>query len=118
MARLRTLLGFWLVAYGASSWRRFAYALLVVPAAAAGLALGLAGRGEAAARQQRRLAGRLVGSPGERRPGRPADPAALAVAAGVTAAGVGCWLLWWRFTYAILPVPLLAGCLAVLLAGR
>ena len=25
MARLRTLLGFWLVAYGASSWRRFAY---------------------------------------------------------------------------------------------
>jgi hypothetical protein len=118
MSRLRTLLAFWLIPYGASTWQRFAYALVVVPTAIGSLPLALAGRSEAAARYQRDLASRLVGTPADEPPRRPTDPAVLAISVGIAAVGVACWLLLWRFSYAILPVPLVASCLALVVAGR
>jgi hypothetical protein len=118
MSKLRKLFAFWLVPYGASTWRRFAYGLVVVPTAIVCLPLALAGRGEAAARYQRDLASRLVGTPVDEPPRRPTDPAVLAASVGIMAVGVACWLLLWRFTYAILPLPLMANCLALALAGR
>ncbi len=118
MSKLRMLFSFWLVPYGASTWRRFAYALVVVPMTIVCLPLALAGRGEAAARYQRDLASRLVGTPADEPPRRPTDPVVLAISVGIMAVGVACWLLLWRFTYAILPVPLMASCLALAVAGR
>jgi len=118
MSKLRTLFAFWLVPYGTSTWRRFAYALVVVPMAVGSLPLAWAGRSEAAARYQRHLASRLVGTPADEPPRRPTDPAVLAISVGIAAVGVACWLLLWRFTYAILPVPLVASCLALVVAGR
>lgn len=117
-SRLRTLFAFWLVPYGASTWRRFAYALVMLPTAIGSLPLAMAGRGEAAARSQRHLASRLVGTPVDESLRRPTDPAVLAIAVGIAAAGVACWLLLWRFTYAILPVPLVASCIVLAVAGR
>jgi hypothetical protein len=78
----------------------------------------MAGRGEAAARFQRHLASSLVGTPVDESLRRPTDPAVLAIAVGIAAAGVACWLLLWRFTYAILPVPLVASCMVLVVAGR
>jgi hypothetical protein len=118
MSKVRTLFAFWLVPYGASTWRRFAYALAVVPTAIGSLSLALVGRSGAAARYQRHLASKLVGTPADEPPRRPTDPAVLAMSVGMTAVGVACWLLLWRFTYAILPVPLVASCLALVVAGR
>jgi len=118
MSRLRTLFGFLLVPYEASTWRRFAYAVVAVLAGFVSLLLALVGLGKATARSQRHLVRRLVGMPADEPPRRPAGPALIAVSAVITAVGVACWLLLWRFTYAILPIPLAGSLLALVLTGR
>src|SRR6266536_2738576 len=56
MQKVRKLLAFWWIPYSASTWRRLAYAVLAPLLAIVGLVLAVAGRADAAARYQRRLA--------------------------------------------------------------
>jgi hypothetical protein len=51
-------------------------------------------------------------------PRRPTDPTVLALAAAGMLVGVACWLLLWRFTSAVLVVPLVINFLALALVGR
>jgi hypothetical protein len=118
MSKLRMLLAFWWIPYSASTWRRFTYAILAPPLAVVSLVLAVAGRTEVAARYQRRLARKLVGSPASEPPRRPRDPTVIAISVILLAIGLACWLLLWRFTYAILALPLTVNCLALALAGR
>ena len=118
MQKVRKLLAFWWIPYSASTWRRLAYAVLAPLLAIVGLVLAVAGRADAAARYQRRLAVSLIGAPADGPPRRPTPPAIIAISAVILAAGVACWLLLWRFTYAVLAVPLAANFVALTLAGR
>jgi hypothetical protein len=118
MSRLPTLLAFWRIPYSASTWRRFAYVLVALPLAILSLPLAAAGQAEVAARYQRRLARGLVGTLAEEPPRRPTDPTVVALAAAVMLVGVVCWLLLWRFTYAVLALPLVVNFLALALLGR
>lgn len=98
--------------------RRLAYAVLAPLLAIISLVLALVGRADAAARYQRRLALSLVGAPTSAPERHPAPAAVLAISAIILAVGVACWLLLWLFTYAVLPLPLAACFLTLVLAGR
>jgi hypothetical protein len=112
------VLAFWRVPYSAGTARRFGYAVLAPVLAAAALVLAVAGRAEAAAGYQRRLAARLVGHPASEPPVPPRERRTVLIAGAMLVVGVGCWLLLWRFTYGVLAVPLAANFVAVVLAGR
>jgi hypothetical protein len=116
--QLPTLLAFWRIPYSASTWRRFAYVLVALPLAILSLPLAAAGQAPLAARSQRRLAHRLVGTPAQEPPRRPTDPTVVALAAAAMLVGVACWLLLWRFASAVLVVPLVVNFLALALVGR
>src|SRR6266540_653653 len=112
------ILAYWRASYSADMFRRFAYAIAALPLASLSLVLMLAGQGQKAARFQRQLAGKLVWPETGQAPTRPTSPKVLAASIIILAVGVACWLLLWRFTYALLPLPLAANCLALILMGR
>jgi hypothetical protein len=82
----------------------------------AGLAMTVAGRGETAVRWQRAVAERLVAPPAGGPATRPSEPKVIVAATAIAAAGVASWLLLWRFTYALVPVPLAINAVAVAIA--
>src|SRR6266511_1284757 len=108
------ILAYWRASYSADMLRRFAYAIAALPLASLSLVLMLAGQGQKAARFQRQLAGKLVWPETGQAPTRPTSPKVLASSIIILAVGVACWLLVWRFTYAIIQFPLAAHCLALI----
>jgi hypothetical protein len=116
--QLPTLLAFWRIPGSANTWRQFAYVLVALPLAILSLPLAAAGQAQVAARSQCRLARALVGTPAQEPPRRPTDPTVVALAAAAMLVGVACWLLLWRFTSAVLVVPLVVNFLALALVGR
>jgi hypothetical protein len=112
------ILAFWRVPYSASTARRLGFAVLAPLLAVAALVLAAAGRADTAASHQRNLAARLVGRPASQPPVRPRGRRVVLASAVLLGVGVACWLLLWRFTYAVLPLPLAANFLAIAVAGR
>jgi hypothetical protein len=88
---LRTVLSFWLTPFRASTWRRFGYAVVLLPASVVGLVLATVGRVDAAARYQRRLADELAGLP----VGEPRYPARGPRLIACSVAGLAISLVSW-----------------------
>jgi hypothetical protein len=118
MESVRLYLRFWWVPYSASTWRRFAYALIAPPLAIVSIILVLAGHMPRAAEYQRRLAQALIVPATHQRTAARAHRTAIVAALVALAVGVACWLLLWPFTFTILPLPLAAACVALALTGR